>query len=183
MLKKNILLGVTGSIAAYKAAELANRLVKADFDVNVIMTKNACEFITPATFRSLTQRKVHTDMFENSTEWNVRHVSLAKAADVVVVAPATANIIGKYANGIADDLLSTTLLSTKSRIIIAPAMNTVMYENPAVTSNLALLKKRGCVIAEPRKSRLACGDTGKGALADVSTIFDLITVFINETRV
>jgi phosphopantothenoylcysteine decarboxylase len=175
-MSKNILLGVTGSIAAYKAAELTSRLIKSGYGVHVVMTENAQKFITPLTFQTLTQNKVHTDMFELLSEVQVEHISLAQAADVAVIAPATANITAKLAHGIADDMLSTVLLALRPEkpLLIAPAMNTAMYEHPATQDNLTLLKKRGARIIESRESRLACGDIGKGALADIEVILSEI---------
>jgi phosphopantothenoylcysteine synthetase/decarboxylase len=167
-----VILGVTGGVAAFRAAELANSLTKAGRDVRVIMTANAQKFIAPLTFQALTGNKVYTDMFERLAEVSVEHISLAKAADAAVVAPATANIIAKLSCGIADDMLTTVLLAypPNKPLIIAPAMNTAMYEHPATRANLATLRERGAVIVEPRESRLACGDTGRGALADIDVI-------------
>lgn len=170
---KEVLLGVTGSIAAYKAAEIASLLVKNDVNVNVnvIMTQAAAKFITPLTFQSLTKNKVYTDMFEEVHYPDVRHISLAQRADCVVIAPATANIIGKMAAGIADDMLSTVVMAVRDKpILICPAMNTAMYENPITQENIAKLQTHGFQFVEPKASRLACGDLGKGALADVRVI-------------
>ncbi|MDR3311688.1 MAG: phosphopantothenoylcysteine decarboxylase [Spirochaetaceae bacterium] len=172
---KTIILGITGSIAAYKAAEVANALTKEGIGVEVIMTAGARRFITPLTLQILSKRKVHVDMFEEYIPDEVRHISLAKKADLALVAPATANIIGKLASGIADDMLSTTLLALRGKpILICPAMNTAMYENPAVQDNIARLKGRGCLFVEPREALLACGDLGKGALADVEHILEAV---------
>ncbi|MDR2671399.1 MAG: phosphopantothenoylcysteine decarboxylase [Oscillospiraceae bacterium] len=173
-MSNNILLGVTGSIAAYKAAELANRMNKTGCSVHVIMTKSAQMFITPLTFQTLTQNKVHTEMFERLSAVTVEHISLAKAADAALVAPATANILGKLAHGIADDMLSTVLMALPSQtpLLVAPAMNTAMYEHPATQENLAVLKRRGVHVIAPRESRLACGDVGRGAMAEIETILD-----------
>ena len=140
---KNVVLGVTGGIACYKSCEIVSRLKKLGFGVDVIMTQHACEFVQPLTFETLSARPVVTDMFDRNHPWEVEHISLAKKASVFVIAPATANIIGKLANGIADDMLSTTAMATKSKIIIAPAMNTNMYENPVVQENMQKLKQRG----------------------------------------
>ena len=170
---KNILLIVTGSIAAYKAADLAHSLKKAGFDVDVIMTKNAAFFINPITFETLTGNKCIIDTFDRNFDFKVEHVSLAKKADLVVVAPATANIIGKIANGIADDMASTTIMAAKCHKIIAPAMNTAMYENPIVQENLKKLESYGYEIIEPATGLLACGDEGKGKLAPVEDIYSL----------
>jgi phosphopantothenoylcysteine decarboxylase len=172
-------MGVTGSIAAYKAADIANMLVKRGYNVDVIMTKSAQEFITPLTFQTLTKNKVYVDMFEKVEMMDVRHISLAQKADLCLIAPATANIIGKIASGIADDMLSTVVMAVKNKpVVICPAMNTAMYENPIVQRNIGLLKGYGYKFIEPRAALLACGDTGKGALAEVeiivSTVKDII---------
>ena len=167
MLKdKTILLGVTGSIAAYKIANLASMLVKQHATVHVIMTRNACHFITPMTFETLTGNKCIVDTFDRNFDFKVEHVSLAKQADVVLVAPATANVIGKIAGGICDDMLTTTVCATKAPCIIAPAMNTGMWENPIVQDNVERLKKFGYEIITPASGRLACGDIGSGKMPD-----------------
>jgi phosphopantothenoylcysteine decarboxylase/phosphopantothenoylcysteine decarboxylase/phosphopantothenate--cysteine ligase len=164
-------LGVTGSIAAYKAADIANRFTKDGHEVDVIMTVSARKLISVQTFQTLTKRKVYTDMFDDSTFEDVRHISLAKAADIALIAPCTANVIGKLAGGIADDYLTTVLLAIESkRILLAPAMNTAMWDNAIVQSNLNKLKQCGFKVIEPKESHLACGDLGKGALADIETI-------------
>jgi phosphopantothenoylcysteine decarboxylase/phosphopantothenate--cysteine ligase len=167
---KTVLLGVTGSIAAYKAAELASKLTQAGAKVDVVMTKAATEFIAPLTFRSITHRPVATDMFATPTEYDIEHIALAERADVVVIAPATANIIAKLAAGIADDMLCCTILATKAPVILAPAMNVNMYENPITQDNLAKLRSRGFNIVEPAYGALACGETGMGRLADIEHI-------------
>jgi len=171
---KTIVLGVTGSIAAYEAAEIASELTKAEAKVNVIMTKAATEFITPLTFRSITGRPVVTEMFDLTSEFSVEHVALAEAADVVVIAPATANVIAKIATGIADDMLGCTVLATKAPVIVAPAMNVNMYQNPITQENIAKLRARGFIIVGPASGWLACGMTGPGRLADVEEIIDVI---------
>ena len=159
MLKdKTILLGVTGGIAAYKSASLASRLVKAGAEVRVIMTEHATNFINPITFETLTGHKCITDTFDRNFEFQVEHVSLAKKADVIMVAPATANVIAKLAHGLADDMLTTTILASHAPKLVAPAMNTGMYENPVTQDNLALLKKYGMEVIEPAAGHLACGD-------------------------
>ena len=171
MLKdKTILLGVTGSIAAYKIANLASMLVKQHATVHVIMTRNACHFITPMTFETLTGNKCIVDTFDRDFDFKVEHVSLAKQADVVLVAPATANVIGKIAGGICDDMLTTTVCATKAPCIIAPAMNTGMWENPIVQDNVERLKKFGYEIIAPASGRLACGDIGSGKMPDEETL-------------
>ena len=167
MLKgKTVLLGVTGSIAAYKSAYLASALKKQGADVHVLMTKNACNFINPITFESLTGNKCLTDTFDRNFQFQVEHVAIAKRADVVMVAPASANVIGKLAHGIADDMLTTTLLACKCKKFVAPAMNTNMYENSIVQENLEILKKHGYEIVNPAVGYLACGDTGTGKMAE-----------------
>lgn len=165
MLKgKTIVLGVTGSIAAYKIANLASMLVKLHAQVHVIMTHNACQFITPVTFETLTGHKCLVDTFDRSFEFQVEHVSLAKLADVFLIAPATANVIGKIASGICDDMLTTTFMACKAPKLIAPAMNTQMWENPILQDNIQKLKHYGYDIIQPASGRLACGDTGSGKL-------------------
>lgn len=175
MLKeKTILLGVTGGIAAYKSASLASRLVKAGVEVRVIMTEHATNFINPITFETLTGHKCITDTFDRNFEFQVEHVSLAKKADVIMVAPATANIIAKLAHGLADDMLTTTILASHAPKLIAPAMNTGMYENPVTQDNLALLKKYGMEVIEPAAGHLACGDEGKGKMPEPEILYEHI---------
>lgn len=175
MLKgKKVVLGVSGGIAAYKACELVSRLKKLNAEVHVIMTDSAAKFITPLTFQSLSLNQVVTDMFQSPKYWEIEHISLAKLADVLVIAPATANIIGKLASGIADDMLSTTVMATTAQVIIAPAMNTNMYENAVVQENIQRLKKLGYLFVEPGEGRLACGDIGKGKMAEPSVIEEAI---------
>jgi len=169
--KKTIVLGVTGSIAAYKAADMISCLSKLGCDVHVIMTNAATKFITPLTFQALTKNKVYTDLFEEIAHSDVRHISLAQRADCFVIAPATANIIGKIASGIADDMLSTVVMAIQNKpVLICPAMNTAMYENAITQSNIKKLQGYGYQFIEPKESRLACGDVGKGALADIRDI-------------
>lgn len=163
---KTVVLGVTGSIAAYKIANLASSLVKKGADVHVIMTKNATNFINPITFESLTGNKCLVDTFDRNFEFSVKHVSLAKMADVFMVAPASANVIGKIAGGIADDMLTTTIMACKCHKIISPAMNTNMFENPIVQNNIQKLKDYGYEIIEPASGYLACGDTGAGKMPE-----------------
>ncbi|MDR1067775.1 MAG: phosphopantothenoylcysteine decarboxylase [Clostridiales Family XIII bacterium] len=171
----HILLGITGGIAAYKSADLANALTKRGHAVDAVMTKNAAEFITPLTISTLTKRRVYTDSFERVTDFDVEHIGLAKAAELVLIAPATANFIGKVAAGIADDLLTTVVMAAhKKPAVICPAMNTAMYENPIVRDNIAKLAKLGYRFVEPREALLACGDLGRGALADMETILGFI---------
>lgn len=172
--KKTVLVGVTGSIAAYKAAELVSLLKKQQANVHVLMTQNACQFINPITFESLCGNKCLVDTFDRNFEFQVEHVSLAKRADVAIIAPASANVIGKMANGIADDMLTTTVLACTCPKIIAPAMNTRMYENPIVQDNLKKLERYGFVVAEPDTGYLACGDTGAGKLPDPAMLLQYI---------
>ena len=180
MLKdKKIVLGVTGGIAAYKAAGVVSKLKQAGAEVRVIMTKEAAEFVTPLTFRELSGSPVAMDMWAEVTHWNVAHIALANWADVFLVAPATANVLAKAANGIADDLLTTTLLATKAPIIFAPAMNTNMYENPLTQKNIAALEELGCQFIEPASGHLACGVSGKGRLPEPETIVEAVDNFFS----
>ena len=175
MLKgKTVILGVTGSIAAYKIASLASMLVKKQVNVHVIMTQNATNFINPITFETLTGHKCLVDTFDRNFEFQVEHVSLAKQADVVMIAPASANVIGKLAHGIADDMLTTTLLACRCPKFLSPAMNTAMYENPMVQDNLKILKKYGYKVITPASGYLACGDTGSGKMPEPETLFQYI---------
>ena len=167
---KTIVLGVTGSIAAYKAAEIASQLTQSGAKVNVILTEEAVQFISPVTFRAITGQPVVSEMFDLASEFSIEHVSLAKAADIVVIAPATANIVAKLAAGIADDMLCCTVLATRAPVLIAPAMETTMYTNPITQDNLAKLKARHFVIVGPATGWLASGRTGLGRLADVDEI-------------
>ncbi len=168
--KPCVVLGVTGSIAAYKAAEITSQLIKKDMDVRVILTQSGAQFITPLTLETLSRAPVCCDQFSRETPYEVEHIALAKRADVFLVAPATANFIGKAANGIADDLLTTTYLAVTAPVLIAPAMNTAMLDSHAVQQNLRVLRERGCTIIEPDQGLLACGDIGKGRLAAVPDI-------------
>ena len=182
MLKdKTVVIGVCGGIAVYKACDLVSKLKKTGVNVHVIMTKSATEFVAPLTFQTLSQNYVVEDMFESPKTWDVEHISLAKKADVFVLAPATANVIGKVANGIADDMLTTTIMATKAKVLIAPAMNTNMYENPVVQRNIQTLKDLDYKFVEPESGRLACGDIGSGKLASVDTIFNSIIELL-ETK-
>lgn len=175
---KEILLGVTGSIAAYKAGDLIRRLQDAGFGVTVIMTRGAEEFITPLTLSSLSGRPVYRDMFK-SDDW-MAHIGLAQKSDLFLIAPATANTIGKLANGIADDLLSSTVLATEAKILIAPAMNDVMYKNKIVQGNIAKLKETGVGFVEPVFGKLACGTAGEGHLADIEGIVKAVLYFLKK---
>lgn len=171
---KTVLLGVTGGIAAYKIANLASALVKLHADVNVIMTQNATNFINPITFESLTGNKCIVDTFDRNFKFKVEHIALAELADVFMIAPASANVIGKIANGIADDMLTTTFMACKKKKILAPAMNTNMYENPIVQDNIKKLKDYGMEIIEPATGYLACGATGSGKLPDEKILLEYI---------
>lgn len=175
MLKgKTVVLGVTGSIAAYKIAGLASMLVKQHANVTVLMTQNATNFINPITFETLTGNKCLIDTFDRNFQYSVEHVALAKRADIVLIAPASANVIGKIANGIADDMLTTTVMACRCKILISPAMNTNMYENPIVQDNLAKLRRFGYTVIEPDSGYLACGDTGRGKMPSEQTLFEWI---------
>lgn len=178
--KKCVVIGVSGGIAVYKALDIISALKKQDIDVRVIMTESATEFVTPLSFQSLSQNAVARDMFSEPKAFEIQHISLAKRADVMLVAPATANIIGKVANGISDDMLSTTIMATKAKVIFAPAMNTNMYENVIVQSNIKKLKDHGYEFIDPASGRLACGDVGAGKLADVNTIVHRVLEELNK---
>lgn len=171
---KTVLLGVTGSIAAYKIAYLASALKKLHAQVHVLMTENATNFINPITFESLTGNKCLVDTFDRNFQFQVEHVSIAKQADVVMIAPASANVIGKLAHGIADDMLTTTIMACKCKKIISPAMNTNMYENPIVQDNLAILQHYGYEVIEPASGYLACGDTGAGKMPEPEMLLEYI---------
>jgi phosphopantothenoylcysteine decarboxylase/phosphopantothenate--cysteine ligase len=174
LINKTIILGVTGSVAAYKAVELASKLTKAGAKVEVVMTESATRFITPLTFRSITGRAVVTDMFDLTSQHSIEHVALGEMADVVVIAPATASIIAKMAVGIADDMVSLTVLATRSPVIVAPAMDVDMFANPITQENLARLKARGFIIVDPGHGRMASGKVGWGRLADTEKIMAAI---------
>lgn len=178
----NIIIGIAGGIAAYKACGIVSYLKKQGANVEVIMTKNACEFITPLTLETLSGNKVITNMFERPDYIEVKHISIAKKADLFLIIPATANIIGKIANGIADDMLSTTIIATKAPVIFAPAMNNGMYENKIVQNNLQKLKEYGYKIIEPATGYLACGDNAKGKLPPNKEIVNYVKVLIKEKK-
>ena len=173
---KCVVLGVTGGIAAYKMANVASGLRKAGADVHVIMTENATQFITPLTFETLTNNRCVVDTFARDFKYEVTHISLAKAADLIMIAPATANVIAKMAHGIADDMLTTVVLAAKCKKLVSPAMNTAMLENPITQDNLATLKKYGFGIIEPTVGMLACKDVGKGKLPDPEVLLDYIAM-------
>ena len=179
---KEIVLGVTGGIAAYKSAEIVSRLRHSGANVHVIMTRNATEFVAPLTFQTLSANQVVTDTFEAPEYWNVEHVALAKLADIFVVAPATANILAKMASGIADDMLSTTLLATKAQILVAPAMNTGMWTAPATQNNVKVLKERGVRMIGPESGMLACGDEGAGRMSEPETIVEEICRILSRKQ-
>ena len=179
---KTIVLGVTGGIAAYKSANLASMLIKLHADVHVIMTQNATKFITPMTFETLTNNKCIVDTFDRNFSFDVKHVSLAKRGDLFVVAPCTANVIGKLAHGICDDMLTTTMLATRAPKLIAPAMNTGMWENPILQDNLTKLKGYGYHIIDPIIGRLACGDTGTGKMQAEEVIVEHILSFMAKEK-
>ena len=179
---KTIVLGVTGGIAAYKSANLASMLIKLHADVHVIMTQNATKFITPMTFETLTNNKCIVDTFDRNFSFDVKHVSLAKRGDLFVVAPCTANVIGKLAHGICDDMLTTTMLATRAPKLIAPAMNTGMWENPILQDNLTKLQGYGYHIISPIVGRLACGDTGTGKMQSEEVIVEHILSFMAKEK-
>ena len=176
---KNIILGVTSSIAAYKSA---SALVKKGCNVNVLMTENATNFINPLTFEELTKHKCIIDTFDRNVQYNVAHISLAVSADAFIIAPASANVIGKIANGIADDMLTTTVMACKCPVIISPAMNTNMYENPIVQDNLAKLERFGYIIVPPAEGRLACGAIGKGKMPDEQVLLDYLERALSDKQ-
>ena len=179
---KHVLLGVTGGIAAYKACQLASSLVKQHAAVNVIMTRNATEFVTPLTFDALTHTRTVTDTFDRQHSYEVEHISLAQKADLLIIAPATANMIAKLANGIADDMLSTTAMACTCPKLITPAMNTNMYENPAVQRNIRRLKEDGWEVIEPDSGHLACGTSGKGRLPDPEVLLEAVDHAIAQPK-
>ena len=179
---KNVVLGVTGGIAAYKACELTSRLRKAGAQVYVIMTENACNFVAPLTFETLSNHPAVTDTFARPDTWEVEHIALAKRADVFVIAPATANILAKMAHGIADDMLSTTVLATHAPIIVAPAMNTGMWDSIATRENVKTLESRGVRFVGPEGGFLACGDTGAGRMSEPKEIFNAIADILCPRR-
>ena len=184
MLKnKTVVIGVSGGIAVYKACDIVSRLKKLNANVHVIMTNNATEFVTPLTFQSLSQNYVVNDMFEEPKTWDVEHISLAKKADVFLIAPATANVIGKIANGICDDMLTTTVMATTGKVLIAPAMNTNMYRNPILQRNITILKELGYNFVDPESGRLACGDVGEGKLAQPEVIVnEVVKLLIDKEK-
>lgn len=179
---KNIVVAVSGGIACYKTCTLVSALRKAGACVDVVMTAHACEFVSPLTFETLSARPVACDMFAPKQKWEVEHISLAKKADLIVIAPATANVINKLASGIADDMLTTTVLATKSKVLVCPAMNVNMYESEAVSQSIDILKKRGYIFEEPDSGFLACGDIGKGRMSEPEAIFAKIVDIVMPVR-
>lgn len=180
-MSKCVVIGVTGGIAVYKALDVISALRKKDIEVHVIMTESASKFVNQLTFQSISQNMVVTDMFAEPKAWEIQHISLAQKADLMLIAPATANIIGKVANGIADDMLSTTIMAAaKAKVIFAPAMNTNMYQNRIVQGNIEKLKSYGYEFIEPASGRLACGDIGIGKLADVNTIVERVLTELSD---
>jgi phosphopantothenoylcysteine decarboxylase/phosphopantothenate--cysteine ligase len=179
---KNIVLGVTGGIAAYKAAEIASLLVKKNYRVQVIMTAAAAEFITPLTMQTISQQPVHMDMFKITERWTVEHISLAQGADLVLVAPATANTIGLVAGGTAGNLLTATIMATRAPVVFAPAMNTMMYENPICQHWISFLKSMGYIFIEPGEGHLACGVSGKGRLPAPEKIVAFVEQMFSQKK-
>ena len=178
----NIVLGVTGSIAAYKAAELVRLMQKEGWDVRVAMTAAATKFVTPLTFQTLSRNKVVTDMFEPVADWKPEHIDLASWADAFVIAPCTANVAAKLANGIADDTLTAAALAFGPKVVVAPAMNDAMFANPATQANLATLVARGATVVTPGEGELACGTSGRGRLADLPDILAAVSAVLKAGR-
>ena len=179
---KNVVIGVTGGIAVYKALDVITRLNKLGCNTFVIMTEAAQKFVCPLSFETLSKNPVVTGMFADKKNWEVEHISLAKKADLFLIVPATANIIGKVANGIADDMLSTTIMATEAPIVFAPAMNEKMYENRILQANIAKLKNYGYYFIDPAAGMLACGDIGIGKLAKVDTIVEYVKNIMNRSE-
>lgn len=179
---KSVVVGVCGGIAAYKVVDVVSRLVKLGACVDVIMTANAQKFVTPLTFQSISHNPVVTDMFAEPIQWDIRHIALAQKADLLLIAPATANIIGKLASGVADDMLSTTVMATKATVLIVPAMNYDMYANPIVQQNIKKLKDIGCFFMEPETGRMAEGSSGKGRLPEPPAIVETVTDMLMPVR-
>lgn len=179
---KSVVLGVTGGIAAYKSCEIVSRLVKLGVNVDVIMTENAQKFVAPLTFETLSKNAVVTDTFMRTETYDVHHISLAKKADVLLVAPATADVIGKFAQGIADDMLSTTFMASKAIKVVCPAMNTNMYDSDAFQKNLEILKERGVIVVDSAVGRLACGDVGKGKMAEPVDIVEVVEKLLQPVQ-
>ncbi|MDF2594409.1 MAG: phosphopantothenoylcysteine decarboxylase [Clostridia bacterium] len=181
-MKKNVVIGVTGGIAAYKALDVVSGLRKQEIETHVILTQNASEFVTPLSFETLSNHEVVTDTFKRTKSWEVEHIALAKKADLFLVAPATANVIGKVAHGIADDMLTTTIMAARCPIVFATAMNTAMYENVIVQENIDFLKSKGYHFIEPDSGFLACGDRGKGKLAKPEDIIEVVLSLLKKSH-
>lgn len=179
---KRIVLGVTGSIAAFKAAEIASTLVRAGASVRAVLTPNAARFITPVTMRAITAQECLVDLFDETAEGQISHITTVEEADLVVIAPATANVIGKIAHGIADDMLTTLVMAARTPVLVAPAMNTYMWTNPVVVANVERLKALGYQFVEPVEGRLACGSVGVGKLAPVEDIIEAIVSLLPGAR-
>lgn len=179
---KNVLIGISGGIAAYKIPELVRLFTKAGASVKVVATRNALQFVSPLTLETLTTAKVYSDVFASVNDYSTEHIALAKWADVFLIAPATANVLGKFANGIADDALSTLYLAYTGKVYVAPAMNTHMYEHPAVQRNMQRLKEDGVAFLEPTEGMLACGDVGKGRMQDPPLIFDALSAALQVEK-
>ncbi|MBU1736440.1 MAG: phosphopantothenoylcysteine decarboxylase [Verrucomicrobia bacterium] len=179
---KHIVLGVTGSIAAYKAAELARLMIKKNWEVSVVMTQAATRFVGELTFRALTRRPVVLDMFQETETWRPTHISLADWANVLVIAPCTANVMAKLAHGLADDALSATALACQAPLVVAPAMNEKMWDNPATQENVRVLKSRGAVVVDVEQGELACGCEGRGRLAALDTIMAAVEECLKSRR-
>ncbi|WP_368487703.1 bifunctional phosphopantothenoylcysteine decarboxylase/phosphopantothenate--cysteine ligase CoaBC [Clostridium sp. BJN0013] len=180
--KKSIVIGVTGGIAVYKSLDVISKLKKKDFQVKVVMTEAATKFVTPLSFQTLSRNLVNVDMFQEPEAWDIQHISLAKEADLIAIIPATANIIGKVSNGIADDLLTTTIMATKAPVVFAPAMNTNMYNNPIVQDNINKLMKLGYKFIKPSTGKLACGDIGTGKLENTDSIVQVIESMLYDIK-
>lgn len=180
--RKTVVVGITGGIAVYKSLDVISRLKKKEFNVHVIMTRAAAEFVTPLSFQTISQNMVNINMFSEPKSWEIQHISLAKKADLILIVPATANIIGKVASGIADDLLSTTIMATKAPVVFAPAMNTNMYTNSIVQENINKLSERGYKFIKPASGRLACGDIGQGKLPDTTFIAEVVESLMYDIK-
>ena len=180
--KKTVLLGVTGGISAYKTVYVASGLVKLGYDVKVVMTENAAKFVTPLTFETMSKNRVSVDTFDRNFEYDVKHISLAREADLVLIAPASANTIAKLAHGIADNMLTTTLLACTCPVLISPAMNTAMFENPATQENLEILRRRGYEVIEPAEGMLACGVEGKGKMPEPDVLIGYVEQWVSKEK-
>lgn len=182
-MKKHVVVGVTSSIAIYKSVQLVSDLIKKGYDVSVVMSKNACEFISPMTFSSLTNTKTHVDTFDRHVDYSVEHISISDIADVFIMAPATANVIAKIAHGIADDMLTTTFLASICPKIIAPAMNTKMLDSKVTMDNIETCRKYGMHVVDTDEGRLACGDVGKGKMVEVATLIEAVDMALESKKI